>query len=107
MRNHSAFYQNFLSQEVDLTVAAYCLAKIERPGIDIEEPGIHALWNAVIKEMGVAIKIVNLDSTPGDECQIISYLPLDSEGPPSQNTRTIWMLRRLMWVLKHIASVQI
>lgn len=96
IREHSGYYQDFIQLEVTPTVAAYCAAKIDLPSTDIEELGIYALWEAVIKEMGINIGIVNLDNSPGDTCHIITYPPSESEDPPKQDLPTIWMLRRIM-----------
>ncbi|MCJ1245664.1 hypothetical protein MMC30_002868 [Trapelia coarctata] len=97
IRENSEHYEGFILLDGASTVVeAYCTEKIERLGTDIEEPGIHALWAAIIKEMGIAIGIVNLDTSPGDACNIIAYQPPQPEGFPKQNVPTIWMLRRLI-----------
>jgi len=96
IRERSEYYRDFIHLEVTPSVAAYCAAKIDLPSTDIEELGIYALWEAVIKGMGFNIGIVNLDNSPGDTCHTITYPPLESEGPPKQDLPTIWMLRRIM-----------
>lgn len=96
IREHSNHYQDFIHLEATATVAAYCAAKIDPPSTDIEELGIYALWEAVIKGMGINIGIVNLDNSPGDTCHIITYPPPESESSSEQNLPTIWMLRRIM-----------
>ena len=96
IRENSDYYEGFILLEDASTVADYCANKIDRMGTDIEEPGIHALWVAIIKGMGIAIGIVNLDTSPGETCHIITYPPPEPEGFPQTNLPTIWMLRRLM-----------
>jgi len=96
IREHSDVYENFISLEVASSVADYCRTKIDVPATDIDEPGISALWDAVIKGMGIVIGIVNLDNNPGDTCHIITYSPPEPEGFPLPKLPTIWMLRRIM-----------
>ena len=77
MKTHEDYYQPFLP---NLTVDQYRRAKLEPFAQEIEHIGVDACINAVIKPAGMAVEVLYLDRSPGDEANEHRWQPAADVG---------------------------
>lgn len=72
MRRNAQHYQNFL---LDSTVEQYCRSRIDPHLVEIENIGIQAIVDAVIKPAGINLEVTYLDRSIGTsgEANTISW----------------------------------
>ena len=61
---------------------------------EIEHIGICGLVDVLVKPAGIAVEILYLDRTPGEEANKYGFYPTDQNGVPMNNTPTIRLLYR-------------
>ena len=71
----------------------YCQTKIEPVMSEIEHVGMSALCDVLAKPAGIAVEILYLDRSPGDEVNIYRFDPADI-GLTANDPPTIRMLYR-------------
>ena len=64
MKSHSEVYQPYL---FDQTVMEYCKIEIEPYRVEIDEPGITAVIDAIVIPADMRVNILILDRAGGDE----------------------------------------
>lgn len=77
MKTNAALYLPFMLNE---TIDQYCSTKIDPYAVEIEHLGIQALFDAVIKPAGIAMDVLYLDRSAGDEVNTISWQVDNSSG---------------------------
>ncbi|KAF2202231.1 cysteine proteinase [Delitschia confertaspora ATCC 74209] len=70
MQTHSADYMNFLLGQ---TVKSYCTQTIDPVNSEIDNIGIAALSEALLKPIGFALDVLYLDRSPGEEINVIHF----------------------------------
>ncbi|KAI9791331.1 MAG: hypothetical protein M1833_001556 [Piccolia ochrophora] len=77
MKTHVEDYQPFI---LDGTVDQYCATQIEPYLVEIEHIGMNALIDALVKPAGLAVEILYLDRSAGDEVNSHRFEALASDG---------------------------
>ncbi|KAI4123969.1 MAG: hypothetical protein LQ347_005919 [Umbilicaria vellea] len=77
MKNHAESYQPFLP---DKSVDEYCGTSIEPYQVEIEHLGMNALIEAVINPAGMAVEILYLDRSEGNEVNSHRFELLGPDG---------------------------
>lgn len=77
MKTNAELYQDFLPDE---TIDQFCKTHIDPFTMEIDHLGINALIDAIIKPAGIAVDILYLDRSEGEEVNTISF------GGQSQNS---------------------
>ena len=70
MRTNSDEYQPYI---VDCTVDQYCTSKIDPFAVEIENMGIQAVVDAVIKPAGIKVDVLYLDRSQVEEMNTLSF----------------------------------
>jgi ubiquitin thioesterase protein OTUB1 len=76
MKSSPDDYQPWL----DKPVADYCNAHIEPYGVEIEHVGLMALIDCLILPAGMAVEIIYLDRSAGDEVNVHRFEKLEGDG---------------------------
>ena len=84
-------YEGFLD---DMDVNTYCQQQIEPFAIELDHLGLQCLATSVINEAGIAIEVLYLDRSEGDEVNIHRFPVLDGEGRIVEGAPTIRLLYR-------------
>ena len=84
-------YAGFLA---DMDVNTYCLQSIEPPSIELDHLGLQCLATSVINEAGIAIEVLYLDRSEGDEVNTHRWPVLDGDGKEIEGKPTIRLLYR-------------
>ena len=84
------FYEDFVT---DMDVNTYCLQHIEPASIELEHLGLQCLATSVINEAGIAIDVLYLDRSEGNEVNSHQWHVCDGEGIV-EGTPTIRLLYR-------------
>jgi ubiquitin thioesterase protein OTUB1 len=71
MQFHPQQYQNFL----DTTVHDYCKSRIEANAQEIDQIGLQALTDGIIAPAGIAVEVLYLDRSEGNEVTPHSFVP--------------------------------
>ena len=90
MKTHAGLYSPFMLNE---TIDQYCSTKIEPYAVEIEHLGIQALFDAVIKPAGIAMDVLYLDRSVGEEVNTISW-SVDNNSSHYLSIPTIRLLYR-------------
>ena len=103
MKSHDAFYADFLP---DIDVHTYCSTHIEPFSVELDHVGLQALATALINEAGIAIEVLYLDRSVGEEVTPHKFSVLDADGNVVESASTIRLLYRpyvfqLGWIQKH------
>lgn len=77
MKTNAGLYVPFMLNE---TIDQYCSTKIDPYAVEIEHLGIQALFDAVIKPAGIAMEVLYLDRSAGEEVNTISWSVDDHSG---------------------------
>lgn len=81
---------------VDQTVDEYREHNINPHSVEIEQIGMNALLDAVVKPAGIAVDILYLDRSPGKEVNTLRFEPTTPDGQPMfPNPPVIILLYRL------------
>ncbi len=80
MKTNAEAYQPFV---VDQTVEQYCASEIEPYQVEIEHLGMKALIDALVKPAGLAVEILYLDRTAGEEVNSHRFEPEIAPGAPA------------------------
>ena len=91
MKSHDAFYADFLP---DTDVHTYCETNIEPFSVELEHIGLQALATALINEAGLAIEVLYLDRSVGEEVTPHEFSVLDAAGNVVKSASTIRLLYR-------------
>lgn len=91
MKSHDAFYADFLP---DTDVHTYCSTNIEPFSVELEHVGLQALATALINEAGIAIEVLYLDRSVGEEVTPHKFSVLDADGNVVDSASTIRLLYR-------------
>ena len=92
MLTHKENYEPFL---IDQTVEEYCNSQINPHEVEIEHLGMNALIDAIIKPAGIAVEILYLDRSSGDEVNTIRFDPMTPGGVPELDAP--FVIRLLYW----------
>lgn len=76
MKSSPNDYQPFLST----SVADFCSTNIEPYGVEIEHVGLMALIDCLILPAGMAVEIIYLDRSAGDEVNVHRFEKLEGDG---------------------------
>ncbi|KAL2037943.1 hypothetical protein N7G274_009418 [Stereocaulon virgatum] len=109
MKSHDAFYADFLP---DTDVHTYCETNIEPFSVELEHIGLQALATALINEAGIAIEVLYLDRSVGEEVTPHEFSVLDAAGNVVKSASTIRLLYRpghydLLYKTEDIAQMAI
>ncbi|KAK3172527.1 hypothetical protein OEA41_005849, partial [Lepraria neglecta] len=109
MKSHDAFYADFLP---DSDVHTYCSTNIEPFSVELEHVGLQALATALINEAGIAIEVLYLDRSVGEEVTPHNFSVLDADGNVVDSASTIRLLYRpghydLLYKAEDIAQMAI
>ncbi|KAL8743374.1 MAG: hypothetical protein Q9190_004254 [Brigantiaea leucoxantha] len=91
MKTHADLYKDFLLGQ---TVEQYCMSHIQPFSVEIENHGLNALIDAIIKPAGMAVDVLYLDRSPGEEVNAISWQPDTPTHNPGYPHPTIRLLYR-------------
>ncbi|KAI9760339.1 MAG: hypothetical protein M4579_001743 [Chaenotheca gracillima] len=92
MKTHSEEYENFLE---NATIDQYCSLAIEPYQVEIENVGITALTDVLLKPAGFALEVLYLDRSVGSEVNSHRFEATDYEGNPiDSNAQTMRLLYR-------------
>jgi len=72
----------------------YCAQNIEPPMIELDHLGLQCLATSVINEAGIAIEVLYLDRSEGEEVNTHRFPVLDGEGKVVDGAPTIRLLYR-------------
>ncbi|KAF2433008.1 cysteine proteinase [Tothia fuscella] len=90
IQKHPDLYQPFINQPVQ----SYCRSHIEPSVCEIEHVGMNALVDVLVKPAGIAVEILYLDRTPGDEVNTYRFDPVDHHNEPLPAPPTLRLLYR-------------
>ncbi|KAL9603590.1 MAG: hypothetical protein Q9219_001093 [cf. Caloplaca sp. 3 TL-2023] len=92
MKNHS---ESFLPYTGIPSIDQYCAARIEPYAVEIDNVGLQAFFEAVLKPAGLALQVLYLDRSPGKQVNEINW-PAEPLNPVSTyaGTPTIRLLYR-------------
>lgn len=76
MKSSPEHYQPFLS----VPVREHCESQIEPYGVEIDHVGLMALIDCLILPAGMAVEIIYLDRSAGDEVNVHRFEKLEGEG---------------------------
>lgn len=79
MKRNAALYESFLT---NVTIDQYRAAHIDPHLVEIEHLGMQACIDAILKPAGIAVDVMILDRSEGDEVNTITWEP----EPLSVNT---------------------
>ncbi|KAF2674955.1 hypothetical protein BT63DRAFT_449942 [Microthyrium microscopicum] len=79
---------------IDIPVAEYCKNRIEPAVAEIEHVGLSALVDLLAKPAGIAVEVLYLDRSPGEEVTTYRFDPLDPQGAALVNPPTFQLLYR-------------
>ncbi|KAI4162721.1 MAG: hypothetical protein LQ342_003608 [Letrouitia transgressa] len=91
MKTHADVYKDFLLGQ---TVEEYCSSHIDPFRVEIDNQGLNALIDAIIKPAGMAVDVLYLDLSPGEEVNIIRWEPDSLNRNTGFGTPTIRLLYR-------------
>lgn len=77
MQKHPDQFQPYINQPIQ----SYCRSHIEPAVCEIEYVGMGALVDVLVKPAGIAVEILYLDRTPGDEVNTYRFDPIDPNPP--------------------------
>jgi ubiquitin thioesterase protein OTUB1 len=72
-------------------IKQYCASEIEPSICELDNVGLNALVEALVKPAGLALEVTYLDRSQGDEMNVYRYEP---EALPSNSVPTIRLLYR-------------
>ena len=84
-------YEDFLS---GMDVNSYCQQQIEPFAIELDHLGLQCLATSVINEAGIAIEVLYLDRSEGEEVNTHQFPVLDGQGKVVEGAPTIRLLYR-------------
>lgn len=91
MKSNAESYAGFLP---DMDVHTYCARNIEPFSIELDHVGLQALATAIINEAGMAIEVLYLDRSAGEEVTPHRLPVLDADGNEKKGGPTIRLLYR-------------
>ncbi len=91
MKLYPDIYSGFLP---GMDVNMYCAQNIEPPMIELDHLGLQCLATSVINEAGIAIEVLYLDRSEGEEVNTHRFPVLDGEGKVVDGAPTIRLLYR-------------
>ncbi|KAL6713587.1 hypothetical protein ACLMJK_009052 [Lecanora helva] len=91
MKTYPDIYAGFLT---GVDVNTYCHQNIEPFTVELDHLGLQCLATAVINEAGIAIEVLYLDRSEGEEVNSIHFPVLDGQGKVVQGAPTIRLLYR-------------
>lgn len=77
MKINAALYESFLT---NITIDQYRAAQIDPHLVEIEHLGMQACIDAIMKPAGIAVDVMILDRSEGDEVNTISWEPETPSG---------------------------
>lgn len=72
MKSNAALYEPFL---LNVSIDQYRAAHIDPYQVEIEHLGVHACIDAILKPAGIAVDVMYLDRSEGDEVNTINWEP--------------------------------
>lgn len=91
MKMYPHVYAGFLA---DMDVATYCDRNILLASIELDHLGLQCLATSVINEAGIAIEVLYLDRSEGEEVNTHKFPVLNGEGHVVDGAPTIRLLYR-------------
>lgn len=91
MKSNAESYAGFLP---DMDVHTYCARNVEPFSIELDHVGLQALATAIINEAGIAIEVLYLDRSAGEEVTPHRLPVLDADGNEKKGGPTIRLLYR-------------
>ena len=91
MKTYPSVYDGFTD---GLDVATYCQQRIEPFQVELEHVGLQCLATSVINEAGIAIEVLYLDRTAGEEVNAHHFPVYDERGNVVIGAPTIRLLYR-------------
>lgn len=76
MKKHADSYAPYMTEH--LSVDQYCSTRIEPHAVEIENLGLQACIDAIIKPAGIAVQVLYLDRSPGE--QVNEHWPAELSG---------------------------
>ena len=93
MASNAEIYQPFL---LDQTIDEYRATTIDPYQVEMEEPGLRAVYDAIVKPAGIDLDIAYLDRSFGNEVTVHSWQVDDDQGVSvGSNRPTIRMLYKM------------
>lgn len=77
MKTNATLYESFLP---NITIDQYRAAHIDPHLVEIEHLGMQACIDAILKPSGIAVDVMILDRSEGDEVNTISWEPESPSG---------------------------
>lgn len=75
-------------------VKSYCSTNIEAANCEIDDIAVVALANAVVKPAGLALEVLYLDRSAGEEINTHRHAPTGLDGYPRVDVPTMHLLYR-------------
>lgn len=91
IQTHANDFQPFL---LDQDIREYCATQIEPSICEIDHVGMAALAEVLVKPAGLALEVLYLDRSPGEEINTYRIDPLGHDGIPIPNPPTLRLLYR-------------
>ena len=93
MASHADAYEPFL---LDQTVDQYRASTIDSYQVEMEEPGLRAVSDAIVKPAGIGLDTIYLDRSLGNTATVHSWRPDDTHDLAfGSNMQVIRMLYRM------------
>ena len=86
MASHADAYQPFL---LDQTVDEYRATAIDPYQVEMEEPGLRAVYDAIIKPAGIDVDIAYLDRSFGNEVTVHFWRADDNQSMSVESNRPV------------------
>lgn len=78
MKSNAGLYEPFL---LNMSIDQYRAAHIDPYQVEIEHLGMHACIDAILKPAGIAVDVMYLDRSEGEEVNTINWEPeISDEG---------------------------
>jgi len=90
IQTHPDEFQPFINEDL----REYCQRSIEPAVCEIEHVGMSALVDVLVKPAGIAVEILYLDRTEGEEANTYRFDPVDQSGIHLVNPPTLRLLYR-------------
>jgi ubiquitin thioesterase protein OTUB1 len=91
IQTHANDFQPFL---LDQDIREYCATQIEPSICEIDHVGMAALAEVLVKPAGLALEVLYLDRSPGEEINTYRIDPLGHDGIPIPDPPTLRLLYR-------------
>lgn len=98
MKSNAAMYEPFLS---NFTIDQYRTAHIDPYQVEIEHLGMQACIDAILKPAGIAVDVLYLDRSEGEEVNTISWEPDVPNGRGGVAPRLRLLYRPWVFLARH------